>query len=303
MGGAFVGVADDATAVYWNPAGVALGGAFLSLVHRLQPREGGTGGHQRGRPPVGGPHRPHRAAGGAVVLPADRHVRIAYDRPPDRSPLRLTTHHAGVTLVQSINEHVAVATTLKWVRGYAAPRPWSQKGIATIFWTAPAISPMGRPSKFDADIGMMARLGKVRAGLTVRNVTEPDFASANGQALTLTRQTRAGISYIGVAGLIVAADFDLERSAGSLGDVRECRGRRGGPPLQASDRPQRFPLQYARRRAWRPRAGVQPWRHRGDVSLDSWSMPRSRSGPAPATGDGASRRGSGTRVPREGQLK
>ena len=32
MGGAFVAVADDATAVYWNPAGLALGGSYFSLV-------------------------------------------------------------------------------------------------------------------------------------------------------------------------------------------------------------------------------------------------------------------------------
>ena len=31
MGGAFVGMADDATAIYWNPAGLA-SGAFFSLV-------------------------------------------------------------------------------------------------------------------------------------------------------------------------------------------------------------------------------------------------------------------------------
>src|SRR5918993_1218068 len=31
MGGAFVGVADDASAVYWNPAGLA-GGSYFSLV-------------------------------------------------------------------------------------------------------------------------------------------------------------------------------------------------------------------------------------------------------------------------------
>ena len=31
MGGAFVGVADDASAVFWNPAGLA-GGSYFSLV-------------------------------------------------------------------------------------------------------------------------------------------------------------------------------------------------------------------------------------------------------------------------------
>ena len=77
-------------------------------------------------------------------------------------------------------------------------------------------------SKFDADIGVMASLGNVRAGLTVRNVTEPDFSTRKRRvALALNRQTRAGISFVGVPGLIVAADFDLERSAGSLGEVRD----------------------------------------------------------------------------------
>ena len=37
MGGAFVGVADDASAVYWNPAGLA-GGAYFSLVARREHR-------------------------------------------------------------------------------------------------------------------------------------------------------------------------------------------------------------------------------------------------------------------------
>ena len=32
MGGAFVAVADDASAVYWNPAGIARGGSYFSLV-------------------------------------------------------------------------------------------------------------------------------------------------------------------------------------------------------------------------------------------------------------------------------
>ncbi|MGH9162460.1 MAG: hypothetical protein ACRD2X_21040, partial [Vicinamibacteraceae bacterium] len=32
MGGAFVAVADDATATYWNPAGLAFGGLFSTVV-------------------------------------------------------------------------------------------------------------------------------------------------------------------------------------------------------------------------------------------------------------------------------
>ena len=34
MGGAFVGVADDATAIYWNPAGLAAGSYFSLALDR-----------------------------------------------------------------------------------------------------------------------------------------------------------------------------------------------------------------------------------------------------------------------------
>ena len=49
MGGAFVAVADDATAVYWNPAGLPTGSFFSLVIDRnsvstdeqtLAPREG-----------------------------------------------------------------------------------------------------------------------------------------------------------------------------------------------------------------------------------------------------------------------
>lgn len=219
MGGAFVGVADDATAVYWNPAGVALGGAFLSLAldHNLwkaQPEDTGEAGRQSAS----------LIALTALPVGLSYYRLTATSASPTTDPRtvqlsRLTTHHAGLTLVQSINEHVAVAATLKWVRGYAA-EGLVPEGDRDDLLDGAGDLPDGSTNKFDADIGLMARLGKVRAGLTVRNVTEPDFASANGQALTLTRQTRAGISYVGVAGVIIAADVDLERSAGSLGDVR-----------------------------------------------------------------------------------
>ena len=51
MGGAFVAVADDATAVYWNPAGLALGGSYFSLVldnnlGKAEPEDIGQAGRQ-----------------------------------------------------------------------------------------------------------------------------------------------------------------------------------------------------------------------------------------------------------------
>ena len=89
----------------------------------------------------------------------------------------MTTHHAGVTLVQSVSERFAVAATVKWVRGYAAAG-LVPEGDRDDLLDGAGDLPDGSTSKFDADIGIMASLGNVRAGLTVRNVTEPDFATA-----------------------------------------------------------------------------------------------------------------------------
>ncbi len=51
MGGAFVAVADDASAVYWNPAGLVLGGSYFSMVldnnlSEVEPDDPRTGGRQ-----------------------------------------------------------------------------------------------------------------------------------------------------------------------------------------------------------------------------------------------------------------
>ena len=47
MGGAFVGVADDASAIYWNPAGLAAGSYFSLVV------DGGAGERDSRRLPGG----------------------------------------------------------------------------------------------------------------------------------------------------------------------------------------------------------------------------------------------------------
>jgi hypothetical protein len=226
MGGAFVAVADDATAVYWNPAGLALGGSYFSLV--LDYNQGKA-------EPEGIGHAGSRS--GSIVALSTLPVGVSYYRltssrlTPTADPQtmrldRLTTHHAGVTIVQSLTERIAVGSTLKWVHGYAATGsvPDGDTGDLDDLFDRAGDLPEASTSKFDADIGVMARLGTVRAGLTVRNLLEPDFSTATSDpvtVLTLKRQTRAGIAYVGVAGLILAADIDVERAAGSLGDVRD----------------------------------------------------------------------------------
>jgi len=94
MGGAFVAVADDATATWWNPAGLATGPLFDSLVEY---------GRFRTSPQTS-------AQGVAIAFPS---LGVSYYRLPlGGSP----EHHLGIyglTFGQSLSDHVVVATTVK----------------------------------------------------------------------------------------------------------------------------------------------------------------------------------------------
>ena len=71
------------------------------------------------------------------------------------------------------------------------------------------------------DLGVMANAGRIKAGFTLRNATEPGFDSAGGgPALKLQRQARAGLAILPYAGWVVAADLDLMKTDGPLGEVR-----------------------------------------------------------------------------------
>jgi len=220
MGGAFVAVADDASAVYWNPAGLVLGGSYFSMVldnnlSEVEPDDPRTGGRQSA----------------SLIAVSTLPVGVSYYRLSsstlrqsaalDTARLeRLTTHHAGVTLVQQVGEYVAIGSTLKWVHGYAASGV-VPAGDRDDLLDGAGDLPEHSTNKFDMDVGAMALVGKFHVGVTLRNLIEPDFTTASGRLLTLKRQTRAGLSYVGVAGLIVAADIDIERAEGALGEIRD----------------------------------------------------------------------------------
>src|SRR5687767_6658014 len=134
MGGAFVGVADDATAIYWNPAGLAAG-SYFSLVLDVGNRRAIPEGDRRGvkessyflgltTPALGlGYYRLSTASAvpDPLLVPIGETVssRNVTGAPFVRVD-RLVTHHAGITLVQSIVPSVAVGSTLKLVRGIAS---------------------------------------------------------------------------------------------------------------------------------------------------------------------------------------
>jgi F plasmid transfer operon, TraF, protein len=223
MGGAFVSVADDASAVYWNPAGLVLGGSYFGLLidtsfGEAEPDNTSNAGRGTAQfiafstPPLG---LSYYRLGATRLRPVP-----TMTSDPATHLERLTTHHAGVTLVQSLTDTLAVAATLKLVRGIAASGVVIDGNRDDLLDDSGNL-PDRASNAFDADIGVMATLGSLRAGLTVRNTTSPEFETPGGEdPLVLDRQTRAGISYLGLEGIILAADIDLERVKGSLGDVR-----------------------------------------------------------------------------------
>src|SRR4030095_5294699 len=104
MGGAFTAVADDGTAPFWNPAGLASGTfAGLSADFNALDRQSGLF-LGLAPPPLG-----------------LTYYRTTSTEPGSSDRNRVVVHHAGVTVVQSLGDHgLAAGATLKYVHGNAA---------------------------------------------------------------------------------------------------------------------------------------------------------------------------------------
>jgi hypothetical protein len=191
MGGAFTAVADDATATWWNPAGLA-GGAYFSAILEYA--------HPKDRPGEG-------LRGVSLGFPA---LGLSYYRLPlSRIPPSIATGSGsrederglsvyGATVGQSIGKYLVVGSTVKLLRA--------------------------GETKGGLDMGAMTVLGRARLGLMVRNVTEPEFGTGP-EAIKLRRHARAGAAVTsgsrGVIGdVTVAVDADLVKTSTLLGDER-----------------------------------------------------------------------------------
>jgi hypothetical protein len=208
MGGAFVAVADDASAVYWNPAGIATGATF-----DLQISKGRSSGlfvgaalpvlgasyyktrEMTGLPTVSG--SPDRQNGGSGEV----HART------------LTTTNFGVSVVQTIVPGLVIGTTARIVRG----------GIDSVDGSS---SSELRRTTVDLDAGAMVSAWDMRFGLTARNIRRPEFQTEDGVA-RMNRQVRVGAALApralptGVHGpFTLAVDADLTTTPDVGGERR-----------------------------------------------------------------------------------
>ena len=213
MGGAFVGVADDVSAVWWNPAGLASGALFSLVVERSQFERQGTG--LFGSPPPSDRSAFFLAAGSLPLGLSYVSARETYQThgPADEAVVRdLITRQAGATVVQSLSDSIVVAATLKYVRGSAAA------GVMTGSDLDAAADLLEREGSnaFDVDIGVLVNAGDLKAGVTFRNVMSPEFEAGDGTRLELPWLARAGVSYLVTPAITVAADVDLRAAERGL---------------------------------------------------------------------------------------
>lgn len=201
MGGAFVAVADDASAVYWNPAGIATGAMF-----DLQVSAGRAGPLFVGAvlPVLGASYyRTRHAIGLATVSASPDRQNEGSGKVQVRT---LTTTNIGVTVVQTVVPGLVIGTTARMVRG----------GVETF----------GTRTTVDFDTGAMVSAWDVRFGLTARNLREPEFPSG-GEQVRMHRQFRVGVALAprslptGVHGpFSLAIDADLTTTPDVWGDRR-----------------------------------------------------------------------------------
>ena len=116
LGGAFVALADDATATWWNPAGLALGPLFTGIVERdfpTDPNQASALGVAFAVPSLGLSYYHVRVS--AVPLPgsAGPVASVRQDQGVAASLPTFVINQAGATIGQSVGGHLVLASALK----------------------------------------------------------------------------------------------------------------------------------------------------------------------------------------------
>jgi hypothetical protein len=236
MAGAFVGVADDATAVYWNPAGLATGAlasftfdygiddTFSDAPDPVRAGHRDTAGIiALAVPPLG---LAYYRLGEYAAAPPEAAVAAPSGREELRRPLQaLVTTTVGATVLQSISDYLVVGATVKLVRGEAAFGSTDEVDSREALRRAGEL-PRNGETTGDFDVGLMAAAGHVRAGVVARNLTTPAFdLDDTGFEVELDRHVRVGAGWgsgwPGNSRVIVGVDADLTRRRALDGDRRD----------------------------------------------------------------------------------
>ena len=212
MGGAFVAVASDSSATWWNPAGLAAGALFDISLGRVLTESSDIL-----------PARQERASWFAVGTPplGISYYRFSIESISSSSPTgsaravrSLAASQLGVTLLHTIVPGLHVGTTLKYLRGRLQTGSFETLLSTDELFGRQLGGDGGSTGTFDADIGLLGVTGPLRIGFVIRNLTVPSF-SANGEQYELPRHARFGVAFdgeqIGKVPLTVAIDVDVNK--------------------------------------------------------------------------------------------
>ena len=210
MGGAFVAVADDASATYWNAAGLATGGPAAATIGWADFRTG----NQSGDAAVGQTRRrSYFSSLGTLPLGLSitriSDTRVTAVTGGTARTETLATSQYGINLLQTVIQGLVVGANLKFVRGTVSEAAATGLSASSLFSDATETS-SHTSSTFDLDLSVMADLKPVRVGLVMRNVRQPGFTNVAGIATRVPREVRGGVSVTPRAGVTLALDMDLD---------------------------------------------------------------------------------------------
>lgn len=257
MAGAFVAVASDSSAVWWNPAALPTGPfADMSI---------GFGDARTGESLPGSAGRTTALA---VALPllgvhvaSYDHVRVANRRGGATAVSRVAVRQVGLTLVQSIVSGVHIGGTLKYLRGSWAGDQRFVEGGRQAVALARGLPGADAEGRWDVDLGVIAVRRGWRVGLLARQLTEPSFGQG-AEVIRPGRQVRVGVAFDAAAAdgppLTVAADVDLTGADGPDGLSRSAT------------------------------AGVERWLRGGQIGLRTGFRVSTEGDPRPSASAGAS---------------
>ena len=231
MGGAFVAVADDNSATWWNPAALAAG-PFLDVglawtateVNGMLPAaRNQTWSFALTTPPFGASYYHFRTTD-VRSSPTGESLPGRQDRQEGVGVRSLSVSQFGATVLHTLLTGVHVGSTIKYVRGTAraaviADTDASLLSIPDLLDAGDELSGGDSEGKVDLDVGVLAVAGAIRVGGTVRNLLEPEF-----DGMRLSRQVRVGAAFDGDTArgmpLTIALDADLRRYDAGAGERR-----------------------------------------------------------------------------------